>query len=192
MKNKLFILIIAMSVLSASLFAQKDSSGIYRTSGDFQQGKLAYAINYKTQNHTINDNLFFNEAEVKVKHEGTSYTLKKSEIYGYRDTKGVDFRFVNNKSYKILNKGEFPVLYVFQSPKQAKGTTQYSSDYFFSKDAASAPQSLTKENLKAAYSDNHKFHDAIDATFKDDKSLSDYDNFHKMYKVDHLLQMNSK
>lgn len=37
--------------------AQTDSSGIYATANDFQQGKLSYAINYKTEKHKIKDNM---------------------------------------------------------------------------------------------------------------------------------------
>ena len=191
MKTKILVISSAFGLLSLAATAQKDSSGIYKTVKDFQQGKLSYAINYKTESHKINDNLLFNESEIKVTHQGTPYTLKKSETYGYRDTKGVDFRFVGNKAYKILNKGFSPLLYVFQSPKQGvKGPAQYVSTYFFSKDPGSAPESLTRDNLKAAYPDNHKFHDALDAQFKDDKELAGYDSFHKMYKVNHLLMMN--
>jgi hypothetical protein len=184
------MLAFASMLVTVGAYAQKDSSGIYKTAADFQQGKLSYAINYKTQSHTINDNLLFNESEVKVKHEGISYTLKKSETYGYRDTKGVDFRFVGNKAYQVLTKGKGMILYSFRTAKDTKGAPQYTSVYYFSKEIATAPQLLTKENVKAAYPDNHKFHDAIDATFKDDADLISYDNFHKMYKINHLLEMN--
>ena len=60
--------------------------------------------------------------------------------------------------------------------------------YFFSVDAASEPQPLTKSNVKAAYPDNHKFHDALDAQFKEDNELYAYDNFHKMYKLNQILK----
>jgi hypothetical protein len=178
------------ALLPIGSLAQKDSSGIYKSADDFQQGKLSYAINCKTQTHTINDNLIFNESDVKVKHEGVAYTLKKSETYGYRDMKGADYRFVDNHSYKILNKGESLSLYMFRKAKSEKGATQYASVYYFSKDFASSPILLTKDNLKAAFPDNHKFHDALDAQFKNDKELAEYDSFHKMYKVSHVLMMN--
>lgn len=37
-------------LLSQHSLAQKDSSGIYKTTEDFQQRKLSYAINCKTEN----------------------------------------------------------------------------------------------------------------------------------------------
>ena len=191
-KQSKFTLIIALFFLTMGAFAQKDSSGIYNTSADFKDGKLSYAINYKTEKHSINDEVLFNATEIKVKHMDTSYSLKKSETYGYRDTKGIDYRFVDNNSYKILSKGKGRMLYSVRTPAQeaAKGPVKYTMVYYFTKDITSPPQLLAKENLKAAYPDNHKFHDALDATFKDDKDLSEYDSFHKMYKVNHILKMN--
>jgi len=191
MKQKLILIASVFSILSFNASAQKDSSGVYKTASDFQQGKLSYAINYKTEKHKIKDNLLFNESEIKVKHEGISYTLKKAETYGYRDTKGIDYRFVENKVYRILSKGDGLILYVYQSPTgSTKGSIKYISQYYFTKDLASAPQALTKENVKAAFPGNHKFHDALDATFKEDRDLAAYDDFHKMYKINHILSAN--
>lgn len=168
--------------------AQKDSSGIYKTADDFKERKLSFAINYKTEKHKIKNKLLFNDAELKVKHAGETYTLFKSETYGYRSAKGEEFRFVDNKEYKVLNPTEYLLIYVYKhvshSPKE---TVKYPPIYYFSTDASSAPQSLTKANLKAAFPDNHKFHDALDAQFKNDKGLHDYDRFHKMYKLNWIL-----
>lgn len=180
----LFIIAIFLS-LNAS--AQKDSSGIYNTAADFQQGKLSYAINYKTEKHKINDYVLFNDAVIKVKHHDTTYTLEKSNTYGFRSTKGEDFRFIDNKEYKILNAGESLLIYVYQHPSHSpKEAGKYGPMYYFSTDASAAPQALTKANLKAAFPDNHKFHDALDAQFKTDDELYAYDSFHKMYKVNRI------
>ena len=64
--------------------------------------------------------------------------------------------------------------------------------YYFSTNVSAALQDLTKANLKAAFPNNHKFHDALDANFKEDKELINYDDFHKMYKVNRLLQNSTK
>ncbi|SHN34277.1 hypothetical protein [Chitinophaga sp. CF418] len=187
------VLITIPFALASNASAQKDSSGIYKTASDFQQKKLSYAINYKTEKHKIKDNLLFHGAEIKVVHEGQTYKLDKNSTYGYKSSKGEVFRFVGNNEYKVLNPGESPMLYAYTHPTSAtKGNFHYISDYYFSTDAASTPQALTKENLKKAFPDNHKFHDALDATFKSDEGLSSYDNFHKMYKVNHILEASRK
>lgn len=190
MKKLNYAIMLAINVLALSTaMAQKDSSGVYKTADDFRQRKLSYAINYKTEKHKIKNNLLFNNAELKVIHAGETYTLLKSETYGYRSTKGEEFRFVDNKEYKILNPGAGLLIYVYthtsHSPKEAG---KYPPIYYFSTDASSAPQSLTKANLKAAFPDNHKFHDALDAQFKTDKELHDYDRFHKMYKLNWIIK----
>lgn len=188
--NKNFISIVlagSFFALSLDALAQKDSSGIYKTAADFQQGKLLYAINYKTEKHKINSEILFNDKEIRVKHEGTTYTLLKSETYGYRSTKGEDFRFVDDKTYKILNAGEPLLIYVYQHPSHSpKEAGKYPPMYYFSTDASAAPQALTKANLKKAFPNNHKFHDALDAQFKDADELTTYDSFHKMYKLNRI------
>ncbi|HTI10304.1 MAG TPA: hypothetical protein VL832_17170 [Puia sp.] len=191
------IISVALAVISFSFVinvsAQKDSSGIYKSASDFQQRKLSYAINYKTEKHKIKNNILFHESEIKVVHAGHTYTMDKSSTYGYKDTQGEVFRFVGKKEFKVLNPGESLMLYAYKHPASAtKGNFHYVLDYFFSTDAASTPQALTKENLKSAFPDDHKFHDALDATFKSDEGLASYDSFHKMYKVNHLLQMSEK
>ena len=175
----------------STIIAQKDSSGIYKTAEDFQQRKLFYAINYKTEKHKIKDNILFNGSKIKVKHNGQTYTLDKSNTYGFKNTKGEVFRFVDKKEYRVLNPGEPLLIYVYKhlshSPKEAQ---KYPPMYYFSKDASAVPEDLTKANLKAAFPDNHKFHDALDAQFKNDDELYTYDSFHKMYKLNWIIKNN--
>ena len=193
MKYSLIITTFSAVVMSFACFAQKDSSGIYKTADDFKNQKLSYAINYKTEKHKINDYVLFNDAALKVKHHDTTYTLQKSETYGYRSSKGEDFRFVDNKEYKILNPGEAILIYVYQHPAHSpKEATKYGPMYFFSTDAVAVPQALTKANLKTAIPNNYKFHDALDAQFKDDDELYTYDSFHKMYKLNRLYEISIK
>ena len=186
-----FILLTGSLLTSSTIMAQKDSSGIYKTASDFQQKKLSYAINYKTEKHKIKDNILFNDSEIKVKHNGQTYTLDKNSTYGFKNTKGEVFRFVDRKEYRILNPGEPLLIYVYKhlshSPKEAQ---KYPPMYYFSTDASAIPQDLTKANLKAAFPDNHKFHDALDAQFKNDDELYTYDSFHKMYKLSWIIKNN--
>jgi len=95
----------------------------------------------------------------------------------------------NDKNYMVLNAKESIVIYKYQhlghSPKEAE---KYTPTYFFTTGSYDVLQELTKLNLKKAFPANHPFHDALDATFKDDKELISYDDFHKMYKVNWLLK----
>lgn len=96
------------------------------------------------------------------------------------------------KGYTIVNKGEPITIYKYvhraHAPKEAE---KYAPKYFFTTERSEELQLLTKENLKRAFPDQHHFHDALDATFKDDKDLTGYDDFHKMYKVNWVLKQHS-
>ncbi|MNR50686.1 hypothetical protein D3C85_1702420 [compost metagenome] len=60
--------------------------------------------------------------------------------------------------------------------------------YYFSKDAQSNIQELTIYNIKAAFPDNHKFHDLVDMEFHSNDELTAYDSFHKIMKINRVLQ----
>ena len=184
-----FFLMLSLPVIVA---AQKDSSGIYLTPQDFAVGKLSYAIDCNTEKHRINSDLIFKSSKVKVKHEGKKYTLAKSKTFGYRSCDNSVYRFVGNSTYKILNPQEPLLLYFYQHGAHApKYAEQHPPQYFFSV-GPGVVQKLTIANVKAAYPDNHAFHDAVDAQFKSDKDLYTYDDFHKMYKLNWILKQTPK
>jgi hypothetical protein len=90
-----------------------------------------------------------------------------------------------------MNPNEMILLYKVEV-MQTKAAAPKVYSYYFSKDASSPLQDLSKANLKAAFPTNHKFHDGLDANFKTDSELTAYDSFHKMYKVNHILEMSDK
>jgi hypothetical protein len=177
--------------VALNVSAQKDSSGIYKTAGDFGARKLSLAINCKTESHKIKINDIFSQDHITVVHDGKSYDFKKSDIYGYKLCNGVTYRFSGNKDYLVMNPNETIQLYKVEV-MQTKATAPKVYTYYFAKDASSSLQDLTKANLKAAFPNNHKFHDELDANFKTDSELTAYDSFHKMYKVNHILEMSEK
>ena len=191
MKKFNYLILLAGGILTFStVIAQKDSSGIYLTANDFKAGKLSYAINYKTEKHKINDYIFLNSAQVNVKHHGNTYKLDKNNIYGYKSTKGEEFRFVMDQQYKILNRGEHVLIYEYEEPgidpRHPLLSLLYT--YYFTTDAANPPVQLTKENLKKAFPGNQGFNGKIDENFNTDEDLITYDKLHKMYKLNWLLK----
>jgi hypothetical protein len=109
---------------------------------------------------------------------------QKEEVTSQTATKG--------KGYTVINTGEAITIYKYvhraHSPKEAE---KYSPKFFFTTSSSNVLQPLTRENLKKTFPNNHPFHDALDATFKEDKELTSYDDFHKMYKVNWLLKNHS-
>ena len=181
-------LICTSFVFALNVFAQKDSSGIYKTASDFSTKTLSLAINCKTESHKIKINDIFSQDHITVVHDGKSYDFKKSDIYGYKLCNGETYRFSGNIDYLVMNPYETILLYKVEI-MQTKASAPKVYSYYFSKDVSSPLQELTKANLKAAFPGNHKFHDELDSNFKSDSELTAYDSFHKMYKVNHILVM---
>src|SRR4051812_13058381 len=97
------------------------------------------------------------------------------------------------KGYTVLNPGQPITIYKYQHlSHSAKEAEKYAPKYYFTTSTSDVLQELTKMNLKKAFPENHPFHDALDAQFKDDDNLFAYDDFHKMYKVVWLLKENTK
>jgi len=94
-----------------------------------------------------------------------------------------NYRLVGNERYQILESKD---LYIYSTDVVVrKGASEKA--FFFSVGSTGEILPLTIVNLKKAFPDNHRFHDGLDATFKDNSQLTKYDDFHKMFKVNRLL-----
>lgn len=187
MKNICIAAFLLTLFLPKLLIAQKDSSGVYLTAADFQQRKLAYAINCNTEQHKIKLNDFFGKSYITVKHFDSSYKLSKKQIFGYKTCNNEIVRFLNKKELVLLNPDEAILIYKHVVSRPAKGQTNV-TNYYFSKDALSPAQSLTITNVKKAFPDNHAFHMKLDEMFKYNTELAAYDDFHKMYKLNWIFK----
>jgi hypothetical protein len=187
MKIKLLITVSLVMLVVTSGFSQKDSSGIYFTANDYLKHKLSFAINCKTEKHKIKSNMIFRSKEISIKHADSTYTYPKDSVYGIKYCDGSIVRIYNNSEYPLINPDEKIMIY-----KVVSGTGGKSSPiitrYYFSKDAKSKIQELTIYNIKAAFPDNHKFHDLVDMEFHSNDELTAYDNFHKIMKINRVLQ----
>lgn len=100
---------------------------------------------------------------------------------------------LSTKGYTAINPGEAIVIYKYvhgsHSPKEAD---KYAPKYFFTTPNVGVLTDLTKSNLKKSYPTNHAFHDALDVNFKQEAELTNYDDFHKMYKINRVLQSTEK
>ena len=109
----------------------------------------------------------------------TTTMAQKTEVKASEATK--------EKGYTVLNAGEPIVIYKYQhaghSPKEVE---KYVPKYFFTTSSSDILQEFTKANLKKTFPNAHPFHDVLDANFKSDKELIEYDDFHKMYKISRI------
>ena len=171
-----------------TLVAFAQNSGVYLSASDFASGKLAYEINCSTEKHKIKLNEFLNQDYITVVHEKQSYKLQKKEIFGYKDCDNLTYRFAGSIFYVIINPTEKILLYKHNI--EASKNQKEEVHYYFSVSGAGEIQTLTLMNLKKAFPENHKLHDALDAEFKTDDELATYDSYHKMYKVNRLFASN--
>jgi hypothetical protein len=165
-----------------TVYAQQDSSGVYLTIADFQQQKLAYAINCRTQKHKIKQTSFSDQKFIKVVHNDSVITLLKSEVFGYQDCKGVPHRFIDKVNYVILNPSEYILIY----KHEIRAHKQSELHYMFSRGIEGNVYKLTKENLKRAFSDQPEFQKKIDEVFTRDTELTRYDKATKTYLINWL------
>lgn len=180
-------ILIAASVVFAAVqihtpsFAQT-GSGIYLTEEDFINKKTSYQQEDAGQQHKVNADVLFRQGLVKVKQGDKVHNFKKGKIFGFRDKYNQDFRFLDNKKYKVVDDAHFYLYSTRVEVTKGKERTK-ETKYYFSTAAGSELIPLTKSNLKKAFPDNRNFHDLLDMQFRSDRDLVMYDSYHKEYKV---------
>jgi hypothetical protein len=167
--------------------ADKTTSGIYLTAEDYQNGKLSFEAAagspHKLELHDVSDKPY-----IHVTHGNETQAFEKSQLYGFRDSEGRSYRFVRNQEYQILEAKEL-YIYSVGSAQDLKSRAAIATapGYHFSVGASGTALRLTRDNLKKAFPDAHRFHSSLDRTFKGDSELSQYDKSRKTFTVNRLL-----
>ena len=172
-------------VLSAK--AQSPKSGVYKTFADYNNGKLAYGIDCKIEKHIIKLNEFFNKSYITIKHKEEKIKLQKDSIYGVLNCDEPLIRFQNTEHFYLAEKGAIWIFYKEVSVAQGKGF-KIEKQYYFSTKGDGKLIELTINSVKRSFPDNHPLHDAISAQFQI-SDISEYDTFHKMFKINHIIAM---
>ena len=179
---------ICLLLFTASLGAQlPDSanakrSGIYRTPADFLAGRLEFGIDCGTEQHRINRHTVLDRPYVDVTHNGSDTRLLKSDIFAYRECDGLLVRFVEGREYTVLAIGNI-ALYVRPVMMSVGKGVRTEAAYYFSRTVADSVAPLTRAALKAAFPEQHTFHDRLDALIRSDAELAAYDTTHRTYRA---------
>ena len=182
-----FVLIaVVFSVGASNQTANSKISGIYLTSADYEATQLSFQGICGSGAHKLALHDVLNKPYIDVTHDHEKRRYPKSDFFGFRACDGRDYRFAGNLEYQIL---EAKALYIYaRETSEARGKTfNTRRDYYFSVGPEGKIMVLTLDNLKQALPDNHRFHDSLDMTFGAGQSLAEYDEFHKMFKVNRLL-----
>lgn len=187
----LVVTMVLLLAASASA-ADKASSGIYLTADDFKKGKLTYEGWSGDSSHKLELHDVLDKPYIHVKHGNQTQRFNKSDVYGFRDSDGRSYRFIGNKEYEIRDTGPLYIYSMKHSARNPKGAPiGIATSYFFSVSADGSVIPLTIANLKNTFPENHKLHDNLDMMFKNDSQLTQYDDFHKMFKVNRLVVASS-
>ncbi len=166
--------------------AQNSSGGVYLSQDDFENNKLSYASNGKSETNKIHFNEFFDKPFINVNHNGEKTKLFKDDIFAYKNKSNI-VRTWNFTSYNFAEKGTIWIYFKDLNVSKGKGNKR-ERKYFYSTSGAGEIIPLTIIHLKKSFPDKHLFHDFLDAQFSRDSELSFYDSFEKKYKVNHLLE----
>lgn len=168
--------------------AQGQKSGVYRSFSDFQKDSLSYGIDCRKEKHQIRLEDFLNRKFITVIHRGEKVRLEKAAIYGVLYCDGSLQRFSGKQHYRLEEQG---VVWIFSQEftvSQGRGGVQRGKRFFFSKTGDGAIQPLTLLNLKNSFPLRHDLHDELDQWFPNQQDLVAFDSYHKMYKVNRLLE----
>ena len=164
--------------------AQTPSSGLYLTYNDFVNHNLSYGFDDTQKNKIILHN-FFEGSKVTLVSNGKKQVFAKSEIFGYRENNR-DYRFQNNKDYQIVDAEGF---YLYKHDKLVQGTKglKPATTAYFSTKANAEILELTHRNINKAFASNYKFRNMVQAEFKIDNDLNQYDNALNKYQIKELF-----
>lgn len=157
---------------------------MFLTANDFKN-KIATHCS----NHThIKHHEVFKRDIIEVKTKDSTYKYKKKDIYGYRENNGATYRLYNDKPYHIINPNETILIYKVSNGPSTKEQEQTFS-YYFSKDASQEIKALTLNDLENTFKGDKMFEELLEIHFRKDNELLEYDNMHKMYKLNRLLEL---
>lgn len=190
--QRLFILLFfVLSNLNHNSKAQVAIEGVFLSAADFNSDKLSYqkipGKKYKLNTHDI-----INTSILKININDSIITLKKDSVFGYRDKENKFYRFYKNTKYQIINPKERSLLLYSSIALGGPKNNQAQINYFFSANANSPIQKLTKNNLKTIFFSNSTFNELLDIYFITDKNLTEYDNYLKIYKLNKIEKLSTQ
>ena len=187
-KLPMIIVIILTFGITLKSNAQQQSNGLYLTFNDYQNHKLSYGSIAKRDKIAIHD--FLEGNTIAVTSNGKKQVFSKSEIFGYRENNR-DYRFQNNKVFEIVDTKGF---YLYKHDKLVQGTKgpKPVSTVYFSTKADNGIAMLTQENIDKAFAANYKFRNSVQAEFKNDDALNEYDTALREYKITELYSESTK
>lgn len=166
--------------------ASRRVSGVYLTAADYKDSRLDFQGECGSKAHKLELHDVLNKSYIDMTHAAEKRRYQKSDVFGFRACNGRDYRFVSNLEYQILEAKEL-YIYEHETSERVGKTVGMVRRYYFSVGPSGQVLPLTLENLQRAFPDNHRFHDSLDQMFGGGQNVAQYDELHKMFKVNRLL-----
>ena len=175
---------------STEYYNARQSSGIYLSSTDYEQGKLTLPADCQQEKSKVRMNDFLDKPYLTVIHQGKKYTFTKDSIFGFRSCEGHDFRLFHRRLFEIEELKSI-IIYrqlAIESGGGAKGVKQVAR-FYFSTSVNSVIMPLSRPALEHAFPHNEKLHDLLDAWLQSNQdAISSYDAHYHTFKINRLLQ----
>lgn len=174
---------------SPAILAQAGShrmSGVYPTSIDYQKGRLEFEGPCGTKLQKIEVHNVLNKPYIDLIRGTQEQRLFKNRLFGFHACDGGYYRFDANLEYRLLEAGE-AYIYVRETHFGRYQSGRVST-YYFSVGSDGEIFSLTTNNLKQEFPNNSVFCDSLDVTINPRQRIEQYDEAHKMFKVNYLLK----
>jgi len=155
------------------------------TFSDYQNNKLSFKTDCKTEKRRFKLNEFFNQRFITVKYKEEKIKLLKDSIYGILDCDEPLIRFQDKESYTLAEKGPLWIFYKEENVQKNK-LIYLEKRYFFCVKGDDKLKELTINNIKQEFPGDTKLHDLIDDRFHN-REVSEYDTFHKMFKINRII-----
>ena len=128
------ILLMNLVVAPALKATERGSSGIYMTASAYQSGVLTAEGRCDSKGHELELHDVLNKTYIHVTHGSETRRYEKRDIFGFRSCEGLDYRFVENREYQILEaKGIYIYLVKVRMPNAPGARASWlKSEYHFS------------------------------------------------------------
>lgn len=163
-------LLVLLSLCPLKLFAQNTFPFLAMNKNDFLHPKQ----DTKIEDVYLNAN---NKVIVKTDADKQKYSI--SEVWGFRDKKGKEFRVYRDMDYEVLQSDMLSVY-----TRQAVNDVQYYTAYYFSIGIDGDIYEMTGKNFKNVFLDsNEKFLSLIKLHFNVLEDYTAYDSKNKSFKI---------
>lgn len=185
---KATFIVALLQLTTVTILNAQQITGVYLNHKDFDANKTTYTREKKNKcKIKLHHDIY--KPYIEIKRKDTSLALLKDSIFGYKNLEGVSFRFFKKQIYQVLNQGERILLYKIEIKTGSIKEQKIITHYYFSDGSNNEIFELTIPNIELCFKENLVFTEFLEVHFKTEAELLEYDDKHKVYKLNRLLEL---